>query len=247
MMPINLSACQQESCVMDLSHQWQQDNNQYLETLDAEQRVAWALQHLPGQHVLSSSFGAQSAVMLHMLTRQMPDIPVILVDTQYLFPETYQFVDELQRRLNLNLKVYRSQVSAAWQEARHGQLWTQGEQGLRQYNDINKVKPMEAALNELEAGTWFSGARRVQSDYRAGLNVLETSSAQRWKFYPLIDWTDRDIYQYIRQYELPYHPLWEQGYVSIGDWHSTLSLQDAGNQQDTRFNGLLRECGIQYL
>ncbi len=79
----------------------------------AEERVAWALDTLPGGHVLSSSFGAQAAVMLHLLTRQKPDIPVVVVDTGYLFPETYRFIDELTDRLALNLKVYRSGVSPA--------------------------------------------------------------------------------------------------------------------------------------
>ena len=83
--------------------------------LSAEERVAWAFEHLPGQHALSSSFGAQAAVSLHMLTRVSPEIPVIFVDTGYLFPETYRFVDELTDRLNLNLRVYSALRSPAWQ------------------------------------------------------------------------------------------------------------------------------------
>src|SRR5690606_33329489 len=81
--------------------------NPRLEAMDAEARVLWALEHGPGTHVLSSSFGAQAAVALHMLTVQKPDIPLILVDTGYLFPETYRFADELTERLQLNLNVYR--------------------------------------------------------------------------------------------------------------------------------------------
>ncbi|MDZ7620976.1 MAG: phosphoadenosine phosphosulfate reductase family protein [Candidatus Competibacteraceae bacterium] len=82
--------------------------------LRAEQRVAWTLEHFPGRVVLTSSFGAQSAVCLHMVTRQQPDIPVVLVDTGYLFPETYRFIDELSERLALNLHIYRPTHSAAW-------------------------------------------------------------------------------------------------------------------------------------
>ncbi len=92
--------------------------NVELEALDAAGRVRWALAHLPGEHVLSSSFGAQAAVLLHLVTRQRPDIPVVLVDTGYLFPDTYRFVDDLTMRLGLNLKVYLPQVSPAWIEAR---------------------------------------------------------------------------------------------------------------------------------
>ncbi len=85
----------------------------HLETLSAENRVCWALEHGPDHPALSSSFGAQSAVMLHLLTRFAPDITVILVDTGYLFPETYRFADTLTERLKLNLKVYQPLRSGA--------------------------------------------------------------------------------------------------------------------------------------
>jgi len=104
--------------------------NRTLETLSAEQRVAFSLEHLPGAHVLTSSFGAQAAVSLHLVTRQSPRLPVILLDTGYLFPETYAFVEKLTERLSLNLKVYRSTLSPAWIEARFGKLWEQGVAGL---------------------------------------------------------------------------------------------------------------------
>src|SRR5688500_12167313 len=83
--------------------------NLWLSQRSAEERVAWALEHPAGQHALSSSFGAQSAVSLHLVTQQQPGIPVILIDTGYLFPETYRFIDTLNEKLALNLKVYRPQ------------------------------------------------------------------------------------------------------------------------------------------
>src|SRR5277367_5851718 len=88
-----------------------------LEKVSAEERVRWALERFRPDIMLSSSFGAQSAVSLHLVTRQWSEIPVVLVDTGHLFPETYRFVDELSDRLKLNLKVYRAPFSAAWQEA----------------------------------------------------------------------------------------------------------------------------------
>lgn len=209
----------------------------------AEDRVAWALENLPGQYMLSSSFGAQSAVMLHMVPRQRPDIPVVLVDTGYLFPETYRFIDEMSDRLNLNLRVYRPQVSAAWQEARHGERWKQGKEALTQYNRDNKVEPMERALRELGVGTWFAGLRRAQASSREHRQFVE-QSGERFKVHPIIDWTDRDVYDYLKKYDLPYHPLWDEGYVSIGDTHSTRSLAEVGSVEETRFGGVLRECGL---
>lgn len=217
--------------------------NRELETQSAEQRVAWALESFPNRIVMTSSFGAQSAVCLHLVTQQCPDIPVVLVDTGYLFPETYQFIDALSERLSLNLHIYRAQHSPAWQEARYGKLWEQGLDGIERYNHLNKVEPMQQALRDLEAEAWISGLRRQQAKSRQHLEVLLWRNG-RCKIHPMIDWTDRDIYRYLSKHGLPYHPLWEQGYVSIGDVHTTRRLVDGMNPEDTRFFGLKRECGL---
>lgn len=219
------------------------EHNAKLEKMTAKERISWALESLPGNFVLSSSFGAQSAVMLHMLTQQYPDIPVILTDTGYLFPETYQFVDQLTERLKLNLKVYRADLSPAWQEARLGRLWEQGIEGIERYNQMNKVAPMQKALVDTQAQTWFAGLRRSQSTSREKLSVLQKLDKQ-FKFYPVIDWSNKALHQYMQEHELPYHPLWEKGYVSIGDWHTTQALRAGMSEQDTRFFGLKRECGL---
>ena len=228
---------------LDISQTELEKINAELETMDAAERVSWALRNLPGNHILSSSFGAQSAVMLHMVSQVQPEIPVVLTDTGYLFPETYQFVDELTESLNLNLHVYRADVSAAWQEARFGRLWEQGIEGIEKYNQMNKVQPMQQALSDLSAATWFAGLRRSQSDSREKLPVLQKVGSQ-FKLYPIIDWTNKDLHYYLKEHGLPYHPLWDQGYVSIGDWHTTSSLHDGMDEQDTRFFGLKRECGL---
>jgi phosphoadenosine phosphosulfate reductase len=218
--------------------------NARLAKMTAEQRVEWALEKLPGRHVLSSSFGAQAAVSLHLLTRIEPDIPVILIDTGYLFPETYRFVDELADRLRLNLRIYRSEISPAWQEARFGKLWEQGREGIEQYNRMTKVEPMERALDELGVGTWFAGLRRAQTESRRELAVVATSSPGRFKVHPIVDWSDRDVHQYLMRHNLPYHPLWNEGYLSIGDVHTTRRLADVQSEDELRFFGLLRECGL---
>jgi phosphoadenosine phosphosulfate reductase len=232
-----------ESSAMNISGDELVQTNLALEKQSAIQRVTWALGHLPQNFMLSSSFGAQAAVMLHMVTKQYPDIPVVLTDTGYLFAETYQFVDELTRRLNLNLKVYRADASSAWQEARMGKMWEQGLEGIEKYNALNKVEPMQKALSDLQVKSWFAGLRRSQSDMRETLPVVQQLKNQ-YKIYPIIDWSNKDVHLYLKEYNLPYHPLWEKGYVSIGDWHSTRSLEEGMNEQDTRFFGLKRECGL---
>ena len=217
--------------------------NIWLAGQSAEARVGWALQHLPGAQALSSSFGAQSAVSLHLLTRLQPGIPVILIDTGYLFPETYRFIDQLTERLRLNLVVSRPLLSPAWLEARHGRLWEQGVAGIEHYNRIVKVEPMQRVLEGLDVRSWYAGLRRSQSESRAGRQYLEHSHG-RWKVHPLLDWSDRDIGLYLKAHDLPYHPLWEQGYVSIGDMHTSARWEPGMREEDTRFFGLKRECGL---
>jgi phosphoadenosine phosphosulfate reductase len=219
--------------------------NAWLAQRSAEERVAWALEHTAGEHALSSSFGAQAAVSLHLVTRQRNDLPVILIDTGYLFPETYRFIDDLTERLQLNLKVYRPQIGIAWMEARMGRLWENGLDGIERYNRMRKVEPMQRALADLGVRTWIAGLRRSQTRSRANIDFLELREG-RWKLHPIADWSDREVWQYLQQHDLPYHPLWHQGYVSIGDVHTTRPLQPGMNEEDTRFFGLKRECGLHF-
>lgn len=219
------------------------DFNAELEGADATTRVAWALERFGDRLVLSSSFGAQAAVCLHMVTRLCPGIPVVVVDTGYLFPETYRFIDELTERLSLNLKVYRPALSSAWQEARHGKLWEGGLEGITRFNQMNKVEPMNRALTELGADAWISGLRRSQSSKRKELKVLAVQPP--WlKVHPIIDWTDRDVHRYLTENGLPYHPLRDDGYISIGDVHTSHKLTDGMTEEQARFFGLKRECGL---
>lgn len=230
---------QQDSAVQQ---QWLAEINQLLTPLTAAQRVRWALDNLPQNPMLSSSFGIQAAVMLHLVSSQQPDIPVVLTDTGYLFPQTYQFIDTLTEQLQLNLKVYRATLSPAWQEARFGRLWETAD-GLKQYNQLNKVEPMQRALAELQVGSWFTGLRRSQSSSRAEKAIVEISRGVV-KVQPIIDWSNKDVFYYLKEHGLSYHPLWDEGYVSVGDTHSTRKLELGMSEEDTRFNGFGRECGL---
>jgi phosphoadenosine phosphosulfate reductase len=219
------------------------DLNRWLGSLRAEERIEWALQNLAGEYALSSSFGAQAAVSLHLVTRLYPQIPVILIDTGYLFPETYRFIEEIAARLSLNLRVYHPQAATAWGADQVAALPDLGVEGLDRYHQAHKVEPMRRALRELDVRTWIAGLRRSQSDSRAQVDFLELHEG-RWKLHPIADWNDRDIWTYLQLHELPYHPLWHAGYVSIGDVHSTRRLESGMREEDTRFYGLKRECGL---
>ncbi|MCF6318902.1 MAG: phosphoadenylyl-sulfate reductase [Proteobacteria bacterium] len=215
----------------------------YLKNRTAVQRIEYVMEHVQGPFALTSSFGAQSAVSLHMLTQIDKNIPVILIDTGYLFPETYRFIDQMCERLKLNLKVYKSHLSPAWLESRHGQLWSQGLNGITKFNNIMKVTPLDNALDELGINAWFSGIRNTQSLSRQNKKVVEIKN-NRLKVHAIIDWTDKDIYDYLSKYKLPYHPLWEKGYISIGDIHTSRPITANMAAEETRFFGLKRECGI---
>jgi phosphoadenosine phosphosulfate reductase len=219
------------------------EHSRALEVASAEERIAWAFGQFGESLGMTSSFGAQSAVLLHLATQVWPEIPVVLVDTGYLFPETYRFIDDLATRLRLNLQVYRHELSPAWQEARWGKLWEQGLEGIERYNDMNKVQPMDRALAELDLRAVMAGVRRQQSSTREHFSVLGLQKG-RVRLHPIVDWTDMDIGLYLTKHGLPYHPLWDEGYVSIGDWHTSRKLTDGMSAEETRFFGLKRECGL---
>lgn len=214
-----------------------------LEQVSAVERVQWAVDTYGDRLVMSTSFGVQSAVMLHLVTQIAPKIPIIFIDTGYLFPETYRFADQLQKRLDLNLKVFQPAMTAARQEALFGKLWEFGWGELKQYNLINKVEPMDRAIRELGADAWLAGLRRNQSSSREDLAVVQTQNKVT-KIHPILDWHNREIHKYLTENDLPYHPLWEKGYVSLGDWHSTTPLQPGMSEEETRFGGQTRECGL---
>ena len=214
-----------------------------LESVTPGERVSWAADLFGDDLIMTTSFGAQSAAMLHLVTSILPDIPVVFIDTGYLFPETYHFAADLTERLNLNLKKYRARISAAEQEALHGRLWEQGVDGLKTYNFMNKIEPMGRATKELGAKAWLAGLRRSQGESRASRQVVESQNKMT-KIYPILDWDNRELHRYLEANGLPYHPLWELGYVSIGDWHSTTKLEPGMSEADTRFGGVKRECGL---
>ncbi|MEL6248030.1 MAG: phosphoadenylyl-sulfate reductase [Cyanobacteria bacterium J06554_6] len=219
--------------------------NQTLKDVTAPALVEWAAKEFDSGLVMSTSFGIQSAVMLHLVTQVVPSMPVIWVDTGYLPAETYRFADQLTQRLQLNLKVYQSPLSPARMEALYGRLWEQHNvEALNRYDQIRKVEPMQRALQELNATAWLAGLRAGQTTHRQTLGRVGRQNGC-YKVLPILNWHSRDVYQYLTQHELPYHPLFDQGYVTVGDWHSSRPLTaDDDSDRDTRFKGLKQECGL---
>lgn len=219
--------------------------NQTHRETSAQALVRWGAETFGEGLVLSTSFGIQSAVMLHLVTQVVPEIPIIWIDTGYLPAETYRFAEQLTHRLQLNLKVYQSLLSPARMEALYGKLWEQQEvDALNRYDYIRKVEPMQRALRELQATAWLAGLRAGQTAHRQQLDRIGYQNGL-YKLLPILSWTSKDVYDYLVAHDLPYHPLFDQGYVTVGDWHSSrpLTAEDE-HERNTRFRGMKQECGL---
>ncbi|MEB3331140.1 MAG: phosphoadenylyl-sulfate reductase [Synechococcaceae cyanobacterium] len=220
-----------------------------LEPLGAAERLAWARDRFGAGLAFTTSFGIQSAVLLHLVSQLDQDgsqspVPVIWVDTGYLPPETYHYAETLCALLPLHLHIVQSELSPARMEALYGRLWESGELAdLQLYNRIRKVEPLERALAELAVSCWASGVRGHQTDHRSTMQPLDPLRG-RWTLRPLLTWSNKDIFYYMQEHGLPQHPLFERGFSTVGDWHS--SGPDDGNAKGraTRFGGLKQECGI---
>lgn len=217
-----------------------------LEGLDPQARLGWALDTFGEGLALTTSFGIQSAVLLHMLSQLDGGVtvPVIWVDTGYLPAETYHYAKQLRELLGFDLRVAQADLSPARMEALHGRLWETGRlEDLQLYNRLRKVEPLDRAFETLAVTCWASGVRGRQTDHRSTMAVLEPVRG-RWSLRPLLSWSRRDVFYYMERHGLPQHPLFEQGYSTVGDWHTSAPDDGSASGRATRFGGLQQECGI---
>lgn len=210
--------------------------------LDAGDRLRLLRERFDGRLVASTSFGLQAAVMLKLMHDHAPRVTVIFIDTGFLFPETYRYAEELMERIPLDYRIYQPTVSGARLQALWGDLWSGGKEGSDKYGLLTKVEPMNRALREIGGDVWLSGLRRSHSRTREERPFAELQK-KTLKVYPILDWADAQVDMFMHEYSLPPHPLAEQGYVTMGDWHSTRPSQD-GTKDGTRFGGQKFECGL---
>lgn len=209
----------------------------------AGERIKWLYETYGDRVMASTSFGLQAAVMLHLISENAPKIPIAFVDTGYLFPETYAYIEQLREKLDVDIRFYQPTRTAAYQEAIYGKLWEQGEEGNSKYAIINKVEPMNRAIQEIGSDIWLSGVRRAQSSTRKDRAFAEQQKATI-KAYPILDWADAQVNAYFAMNDLPRHPLEAQGYVTMGDWHSTIPQTEGMTAEETRYGGQKYECGL---
>ncbi len=201
-----------------------------VETYTTEQIIELVVREFPGKVSLACSFQKEETVLLDMLFAIEPKARVFALDTHHLFPETYELWREVEQRYDTKVEVF------AGPPVEDG-LW---ESNPDLYLAIAKIAPLNAALGELDC--WITGVRRDQSPTRANAPKLGWDEQHElWKANPLADWSDERCWAYIRERGLPYNPLHDRGYESIGDTHSTLP----GAGREGRWAGSDRtECGL---
>ena len=220
--------------------------NQQLLDMTAQEILIWGYEKFGNQFAITTSFGIQSSVLLSMLSQSglQKKIKIFWIDTGYLPQETYHYAQKLINDLSLEIEVLQSELSPARMEALHGKLWeTNKASDLDKYHELRKIKPLENALEKYNIQCWASGIRSSQTEDRNKMNFLDLIR-QRLSLRPLLNWTNKDIFYYMEENNLPAHPLFIKGYSSVGDWHSSSPDGIETKGRDTRFGGIKQECGI---
>ena len=217
--------------------------NDRFESADPVEIIRWAAETFRPDVALTSSFGADSAALIHMALQADPAISIRTVDTGFLFPETLRFTEELCRRFNLNLTVVRTSLP----KAEIDRLTAEHAAG-RPIDDKfccgqYKREATERALAGLKC--WIAGLLRVEAQTRSNTPIVERLANGMVKVAPIAAWTQRQIHDYMTRHTLPYHPLWAQGYTSIGCALHTQRPVDPNDPRSGRWAGQGKtECGI---
>jgi len=225
------------------NHDTLQILNTEFETTYPQAALQWAAETYGDKLAVVTSFQPTGIVTLHMLSEIAPKTPVLTLDTGLLFPETYAVMDELERRLNLNLiRVRPAQTVTQQAETEGANLW---EREPDRCCNLRKTIPLKNALDRYEA--WITGLRRDQSAGRSGIPIVSWDAKyNNVKLSPLAKWTEEMVWTYIHAHELPYNTLHDQNYPSIGCYPCTQpAAPDALDKRAGRWSGHEKtECGI---
>ena len=212
-----------------------------LEGRSAQQALEWMFDAFGAEHYIACSFQKTSSVTAHLASRINPAARFFYLDTDVLFPETYETRDRLAEYLGIEFDRFHN-LTLAEQAALHGEeLWKRDPDSCC---GVRKVEPMRRALDSVDC--WVAGVRREDSNRRSATPKFGWDKRfDLWKLNPLADWTERDVWNYIREHHLPYNPLHDHGYPSIGCTHCTQPVGPGGSPRDGRWAGVAKtECGI---
>ncbi|HIF06674.1 MAG TPA: phosphoadenylyl-sulfate reductase [Gemmatimonadetes bacterium] len=214
--------------------------NERLEGAHPSEALRWAVETVtPGRLIVVSSFGSTGMVNLHLLSEIAREVPVVFVDTLYHFPETLEHAERVKEHYGLEVRVYRPAESRAAFEKEHGEeLW---ERDLDLFHQLTRVEPMKRALQDVDG--WITGRRRDQSDSRSALAHVEIGD--RIKINPVASWSADQVWSFLRANGVPYNPLHDMGYLSLGDQPLTTPVSEEEHERAGRWRGSERlECGI---
>ncbi|KAJ7265498.1 hypothetical protein B0H12DRAFT_1068562 [Mycena haematopus] len=219
--------------------------NAHLRTLTPEEILAWAVESLPGLYQ-TTAFGLTGLVAIDMLSKLTSSPPpLIFLDTLYHFQETYELVEEVRQRYDVPLHVYKPQgcETVGDFEKKFGQRLWQTNEDL--YDFAIKVEPARRAYQDLGVKAVITGRRQSQGGDRASLQPLEVDETGLLKLNPLFEWTFPIVEWYIAEYNVPRNKLLDQGYRSVGDWHSTVKVGEGQSERAGRWAGKEKtECGL---
>ena len=212
------------------------------ETYKAADLVSFALERFSPSIAIASSFGAEDVVLIHLAAQARRDFRVFTLDTDFLFRETYALIDDIEHRYKIKVERTRPRFSPTEQAAAFGEaLWSRQPD---QCCNLRKVEPLTQKLSELEA--WITGIRRDQAPTRANARKLEWDAKfGLTKFNPLADWKWDEVWEFIRSHNIPYNPLHNQGYPSIGCTYCTRPVKAGEDPRAGRWSGFTKtECGL---
>jgi len=215
--------------------------NERFESATPQEILAWTAEAFAPDAVLTMSFQHEGVVIAHMLRSVAPETPIFFIDTGYHFPETLAYRDELVARFGFPVRNLTSAMPRAEFIAKHGDDLYARDPDL--CCKINKVDPLQLALVGVRA--WINGRRRDQAVTRQRMSIVERLQGGMVKVNPLAQWTSRDTYRYLTQHEIPTHPLFEQGYTSIGCAPCTRPILAGEDERAGRWAGSGKvECGL---
>ena len=181
--------------------------NAQLRSKSPQEIVRWAIAQADGRAIVSTNFRPYEAVILHLVTRVQPDIPVLWVDHGYNRPATYRHAEQLKKMLRLNLKTYLPRVTAAHYDAIFGgtpEPTQENEARIKAFSTAMKLEPFQRGMKELAPSFWLTALRQVQNPNRAGLDIVsEDKNFNSLKVSPLFYWSDADMEKYLGQHNLP--------------------------------------------
>jgi len=220
--------------------------NEELINLSSLEILEWALQRFGNNLAFTTSFGIQSSVLLHLIQSSSlkNEVKIFWIDTGYLPKETYLYANTLINKLSLNITILQSEISPAHMEAMYGKLWESNRvEDINKYHQIRKVDPLDNALKKYSINCWGSGVRAQQTTNRGKMKFIELIR-DTLSIRPLLGWSQKDIFYYMKEKNLPQHPLFMQGYSTVGDWHSSSAESSNAKGRSTRFGGVKQECGL---